>query len=165
MIRRPPRSTLFPYTTLFRSPEESERVWNGLLEAGKPLGLLPAGLGARNTLRLEAAFPLYGHELDEETTILEANLRWICKFEKGDFIGREALLEELRKGLRKKLVGLVMTDRGIARDGFPVLIGGEVAGGGTRGPSPPLLLKKNNPPHLPPPSAGWGGDGGGRVPR
>src|SRR2546422_6968279 len=151
MIRRPPRSTLFPYTTLFRSPEESERVWNGLLEAGKPLGLVPAGLGARNTLRLEAGFPLYGHELDEVTTILEANLRWICKFEKGDFIGREALLEESRKGLRKKLVGLVMTDRGIARDGFPVLIDGEVVGRGPTGRSPPPFYNNTAPRHQPPP--------------
>ncbi len=134
-------------------PEESERVWNGILEAGKPLGLVPAGLGARNTLRLEAGFPLYGHELDEETTILEANLRWICKFEKGDFIGREALLEESRKGLRKKLVGLVMTDRGIARDGFPVLIGGEVAGRVTSGSPAPFLRKNIALAYVPPQSA------------
>ena len=74
-------------------PGESEKVWNTLIEAGKPEGLVPAGLGARNTLRLEAGYPLYGHELDEETTLLEANLGWIAKLEKGEFIGRDALLE------------------------------------------------------------------------
>ncbi len=123
-------------------PAESERVWNGLLEAGKLEGLVPAGLGARNTLRLEAAYPLYGHELDPETTLLEANLGWICKTNKGDFIGRDSLLKQMQEGLRKKLVGFEMSDRGIARDGYPVLIDGEVVGHVTSG-SPAPFLKKN----------------------
>lgn len=123
-------------------PAESERVWNGLLEAGKLEGLVPAGLGARNTLRLEAAYPLYGHELDPETTLLEANLGWICKTNKGDFIGRNSLLKQMQEGLRKKLVGFEMSDRGIARDGYPVLIDGKVVGHVTSG-SPAPFLKKN----------------------
>ncbi len=123
-------------------PPESERVWTGLLEAGKPQGLVPAGLGARNTLRLEAGYALYGHELDEETTLLEANLGWISKFEKGDFIGRDALLGQSQKGTRKKLVGLEMTDRGIARDGYPVWSGGQKVGRVTSG-SPAPFVRKN----------------------
>lgn len=124
------------------SPEHSERVWTGLLEAGKPEGLVPAGLGARNTLRLEAGYALYGHELDKETTLLEANLGWIGKLDKGDFIGREPLQEQLEHGTRKKLVGFEMTDRGIARDGYAVWIEGKVAGRVTSG-SPAPFLKKN----------------------
>lgn len=123
-------------------PAASERVWNSLLEAGKPEGLLPAGLGARNTLRLEAAFPLYGHELDPETTLLEANLGWICKCEKGEFLGREALLAQKQHGTRKKLVGFEMIGPGIARDGYPVFIAGKPAGRATSG-SPAPFLKKN----------------------
>jgi aminomethyltransferase len=123
-------------------PEESERVWAGLLAAGRPHGLVPAGLGARNTLRLEASYLLYGHELDEETTLLEANLGWISKLEKGDFIGREALREQSLHGTRKKLVGLEMTDRGIARDGYPVWVDGNRVGRVTSG-SPAPFLKKN----------------------
>ncbi len=123
-------------------PEHSRRVWDALLEAGKPEGLIPCGLGARNTLRLEAAFPLYGHELDEQTTLLEAGLGWICKLAKGEFIGREALAAQREKGLRKKLVGIEMTDRGIARDGYEVLVGNERVGQVTSG-SPAPYLKKN----------------------
>ncbi|MBI1983576.1 MAG: glycine cleavage system aminomethyltransferase GcvT, partial [Acidobacteria bacterium] len=123
-------------------PEESERVWMKLLDAGKEEGLVPAGLGARNTLRLEAGYALYGHELDEDTTLLEANLGWICKLEKGDFIGRDALLRQRQAGLRKKLVGFEMTEPGIARDGYPVWIEGELAGRVTSG-SPAPFLKEN----------------------
>ncbi len=124
------------------SPEHSERVWTALLEAGGPRGLVPAGLGARNTLRLEAGYALYGHELDEETTLLEANLGWICKLQKDAFLGRDALLKQTKEGTRKKLVGFEMVDRGIARDGYPVLIDGKVAGRVTSG-SPAPFLKKN----------------------
>jgi aminomethyltransferase len=122
-------------------PAESEGVWNGLLEAGKPEGLAPAGLGARNTLRLEAGYPLYGHELDEETTLLEANLGWISKLDKGEFIGRKALAYQKQHGTRKKLVGFEMTDRGIARDGFPVWIDGRMVGRVTSGSYAPFLRK------------------------
>ncbi len=121
---------------------QSELVWKGWLEAGSAEGLVPAGLGARNTLRLEAAYPLYGHELDEETTLIEANLGWICKLDKGDFLGRDVLVKQRQQGTRKKLVGFEMTERGIARDGYPVLIDGGAAGHVTSG-SPAPFLKKN----------------------
>jgi len=124
------------------TPEESERLWNGLLDAGKSEGLVPAGLGARNTLRLEAGYALYGHELDEETTLLEANLGWISKLEKGEFLGREALLAEKRGGLRKKLVGFEMLDRAIARANYAVWAAGIEVGRVTSG-SPAPFLKKN----------------------
>jgi aminomethyltransferase len=123
-------------------PDESVGVWNALLEAGRTEGLIPAGLGARNTLRLEAAMALYGHELDEETTLLEANLGWIVKTEKGDFLGRDVLLEQREQGLRKKLVGFEMTERSIGRDGYPVWVEGRAVGKVTSG-SPAPFLKKN----------------------
>ncbi len=122
-------------------PAESARVWNGLLEAGKPEGLVAAGLGARNTLRLEAAYPLYGHELDEETTLLEASLGWIAKLEKGDFLGRDALVKQREQGVRKKLVGFEMTGHGIARDGFAVWMDGKSVGKVTSGSYAPFLRK------------------------
>jgi aminomethyltransferase len=122
-------------------PGESEKVWNTLIEAGRPKGLVPAGLGARNTLRLEAGYPLYGHELDEETTLLEANLGWIAKLEKGEFIGRDVLLEQRARGPRKKLVGFEMTSLGIARDGYNVYVEGKVAGGVTSGSYAPFLRR------------------------
>jgi len=132
------------------APTESEQVWDRLLAAGKPEGLVPAGLGARNTLRLEAAYPLYGHELDEETTLLEAGLGWICRFDKGDFIGRDALIEQKRRGTRKKLAGLEMADRGIARDGYPVWIDGRVVGRVTSGSYAPYLKKNIGLAYVPP---------------
>ena len=132
------------------SPAESERVWNALLEAGKPEGLIPAGLGARNTLRLEAAYPLYGHELDEETTLLEANLGWIAKLEKGNFLGREALAKQREQGVRKKLVGFEMTGHGIARDGFAVRMDGNPVGRVTSGSYAPFLKKGIGLAYVPP---------------
>lgn len=131
-------------------PSESVRVWNGLLEAGRGEGLIPAGLGARNTLRLEAGYALYGHELDEDTTLLEANLGWIAKLEKGDFIGRDALLRQEQEGLRKKLVGFEMIDRGIARDGYPVWIDGRAVGVVTSGSFVPFLKKNIGMAYVPP---------------
>jgi aminomethyltransferase len=122
-------------------PAESEKVWNTLIKAGRPEGLLPAGLGARNTLRLEAGYLLYGHELDEETTLLEANLGWIAILEKGEFIGRDVLLEQRAQGPRKKLVGFEMTSQGIARDGYNVYAEGKIAGGVTSGSYAPFLKK------------------------
>jgi aminomethyltransferase len=122
-------------------PAESEKVWNTLIDAGRPEGLVPAGLGARNTLRLEAAYPLYGHELDEETTLLEANLGWIAKLEKGEFIGRDFLLQQRAQGIRKKLVGFEMTSQGIARDGYSVYVEGKIAGCVTSGSYAPFLKR------------------------
>jgi aminomethyltransferase len=132
------------------SPVESERVWSQLLEAGKPEGLIAVGLGARNTLRLEAAYPLYGHELDKETTLLEANLGWICKLDKGEFLGRDALLKQRQQGTPKKLVGFEMTERAIARDGYSVLVDGQAVGRVTSGSYAPYLKKNIGLAYLPP---------------
>jgi aminomethyltransferase len=123
-------------------PAASADLWNRLLEAGGEEGLIPAGLGARNTLRLEAGYALYGHELDEETTLLEANLGWITKLEKGDFLGRDVLLRQRGQGTAKKLIGFEMIDRAPARDGFSVWVNGKKAGKVTSG-SPAPYLKKN----------------------
>jgi aminomethyltransferase len=130
---------------LYFSLEHSEKIWNNLLEAGRAEGLIPCGLGARNTLRLEAGMCLYGHEIDDTTTVWEANLGWICKLDKGDFLGRDALIAQKQTGVRRTLVGFEMRDRLIARDGYPITVGaGAVANNGrvTSG-SPAPFLKKN----------------------
>ena len=127
---------------IYFSPEHSESVWNGILEAGGPLGLLPAGLGARNTLRLEAKRLLYGNDMDGTTSLLEAGLGWIVKFDKGEFIGRDALLEQKQKGVKRRLAGFEMHGRDIARDHYPVFVNGSEAGHVTSG-SPSITLKKN----------------------
>ncbi len=127
---------------IYFAPEYSELMWAALLEAGTEEGMLPCGLGARNTLRLEAAMCLYGHEIDETTTPWEAGLGWICKTTKGDFLGREILIQQKGKGVDRSLIGFEMQDRLIARDGCPVSIGGAPAGRVTSG-SPAPYLKKN----------------------
>lgn len=130
---------------IYAAPEEAPRIWDKILDAGRydtPEGVLPCGLAARNTLRLEAGMALYGHEIDETTTLLEANLGWICKLNKGDFVGREALARQKEEGVRRKLVGFEVTERGIARDEQDVYIEGERAGRVTSG-SPAPYLKKN----------------------
>lgn len=127
---------------IYFDPGESERIWNKIIEAGQPLGLLPCGLAARNTLRLEAKMALYGHEIDDTTTPLEADLAWICKLGKGEFLGRDVLAAQKEQGLTRKLVGFEVLDKGIARDGYPVLIGDQQVGHVTSG-SPAPFLKKN----------------------
>jgi aminomethyltransferase len=130
---------------IYASPDKAEQLWATILDAGNfgsDNGVLPCGLAARNTLRLEAGMCLYGHEIDETTTLLEANLGWITKLNKGDFIGREKLATQKEQGLKRKLVGFEVTDRGIARDGQNVLINGDVVGSVTSG-SPAPFLKKN----------------------
>jgi aminomethyltransferase len=109
---------------LFVDWADGVTVWNALLEAGRGRGLVPAGLGARDTLRLEAGMPLYGQELDRETTPFEANLGRVVKLDKGDFVGR-APLESAKDSPRKTLVGLKITGRGIARTGYPVYLPGQ----------------------------------------
>ncbi|HSK62691.1 MAG TPA: glycine cleavage T C-terminal barrel domain-containing protein, partial [Pyrinomonadaceae bacterium] len=121
------------------------KLWTRMLEAGNfgaDDGVLPCGLAARNTLRLESGMALYGHEIDETTTLYEANLGWICKLDKGDFIGREALVQQKADGIKRKLVGFEVTDRGIARDDHEIIIGEQRAGKVTSG-SPAPFLKKN----------------------
>jgi aminomethyltransferase len=114
-------------------------VWDALLETGKAYGLQPAGLGCRDTLRFEASMPLYGHELSAEITPLEAGLSRFVSFEKGDFIGRQALLEQREKGLHRKLIGFEMIGRGVARAGYPVCFAGKVIGAVTSGSVAPSL--------------------------
>ncbi|HKV03806.1 MAG TPA: glycine cleavage system aminomethyltransferase GcvT [Candidatus Acidoferrales bacterium] len=118
----------------------SEEVWKKVLEAGREFGIVPCGLGARNTLRLEARMALYGHEISDEINVWEAGLDRYCKMDKGDFIGRAALARAKEAGLRRTLVGLEMVDRGIARDGYRCLNeAGEPVGIVTSGsPSPTL---------------------------
>jgi len=123
----------------------SARVWGEVLAAGEEFGIQPCGLGARNTLRLESAMALYGHEISDTLNVFEAGLGRYCKLDKGsDFVGREALLKVQEDGgPAKKLVGLEMVERGIGRDGYPLLsLAGEKIGEVTSG-SPAPFLKKN----------------------
>ena len=127
---------------IYVPPAESARLWNELIEAGREFGIKPCGLGARNTLRLEAKMALYDHEIDASISPLEADLAWIVKFEKGDFVGRDALAKQKEQGLTRKLVGFEMRGRGIARDGYEVYLDGKPAGWVTSG-SPAPALNKN----------------------
>lgn len=126
---------------IYCSPAEAEFLWNTLMEAGKPYGLLPAGLGCRDTLRFEAGLPLYGHELSAEITPLEAGLPRFVKLEKGIFNGSEALARQKEAGLKRKVVGMVVTGRGIARAEYPVLAAGRRIGTVTTGSYAPTLDK------------------------
>jgi len=127
---------------LYCSAEQVGTLWDALLDAGKATGLLPAGLGARDTLRLEAGYCLYGHELTEEITPLEAGLGWTVKLDKGvDFIGRDALVAEKAQGLRRKLVGVELTERGVPRADYPIQQGGATVGALTSGGMAPTLNK------------------------
>jgi len=127
---------------IYFPPEHSEKLWVDLLEEGSSYGMLPCGLGARNTLRLEASMCLYGHEIDSTTTPWEAGLGWICKLEKGEFLGRDFLVRQKQQGVERALVGFEMEDRLIARDGCLISIAGHQAGRVTSG-SPAPFLKKN----------------------
>lgn len=120
-------------------PATAPKLWGALLEAGEEHGLIPCGLGARDTLRLEAAMPLYGHELTAEITPLEAVLGRFVKLDKAGFIGREALLAQKEAGLMRKRVGLELLDRGIAREGATVLAGEQAVGHVTSGTMAPWL--------------------------
>jgi aminomethyltransferase len=122
----------------------SARVWNEVLAAGDEFGMIPCGLGARNTLRLESAMALYGHEISETINVLEAGLGRYAKLDKPAFVGRDALLEVQNEGgPKRKLIGLEMIDRGIARDGYPVATLNGVKIGEVTSGSPAPFLKKN----------------------
>ncbi len=129
---------------IYANVEYAAQLWNKLLETGNygfDNGILPAGLAARNTLRLESAMSLYGHEISDEITPLEANLGWICKLNT-DFLGKDALVKIKEDGLKRQLVGFEMTDKGIARDDFDVYVDDKKVGYVTSG-SPAPYLKKN----------------------
>jgi aminomethyltransferase len=107
---------------LYVEPADAPSLWRTILDQGRPKGLLPAGLGARDTLRFEASMSLYGNDIDHTTTPLEAGLGWIVKFKKGDYIGRDVLERQKKEGVERKLVGFELHERGIARHGYPVLL-------------------------------------------
>jgi aminomethyltransferase len=126
---------------IYIAPEHAERIWNAILEAGQEFGIKPCGLGARNTLRLEAKMALYGHEIHASITPYEADLAWIVKMNKGDFVGKAALAKQKEKGITRKLVGFEMIGRGIGRDGYEVYLDGTAAGWVTSGGPSPTLNK------------------------
>jgi aminomethyltransferase len=126
---------------LYLAPDRAAEVWRRLLREGRDVGLLPAGLGARDTLRLEAGMALYGHELDESTTPLEAGLSWVVKLDGADFLGRQALLRQREEGVERRLVGFDVTARGIARQGHGVRVGERLVGTVTSGTWSPTLEK------------------------
>lgn len=126
---------------IYSAAEGAQSLWQEILAAGRNEGLLPAGLGARDTLRFEAGLPLYGQEISQDITPLEAGLGWFVKLNKEGFIGREALKEQKEHGLKRKLVGLDMIDRGVPRSHFDVQADGEVIGFVTTGSYSPTLKK------------------------
>jgi glycine cleavage system T protein (aminomethyltransferase) len=137
----------------------SEDVWEKVMYAGREFGIIPCGLGARNTLRLEARLSLYGHEISEKINVWEAGLDRFCKMEKGDFIGRAALDRAKGAGLTRTLVGLEMVDRGIARDGYRCMdAAGEVIGAVTSGSPSPTLGRNIALAFVPPPMAALGSE-------
>ena len=134
---------------VFVPPASAERVWDAILQAGKAAGVVPAGLGARDTLRLEAAMRLYGNDMDETTTVLEADLGWIVGWKKASFMGDEALRRQKETGVGRKLAGFDVTDRAIARHGYDVYVDGAKAGVVTSGTQTPFLKKAIGMAYLP----------------
>ena len=134
---------------IFVPPQSADRVWLALLEAGRAAGVIPCGLGARDTLRLEAAMRLHGNDIDDTTTPLEADLGWMVGWNKGDFLGADVLRRQKAEGLQRKLVGFEMLDRGIARHGYDVCVGGAVVGRVTSGTQTPYLKKAIGMAYLP----------------
>ncbi|MDX1421040.1 MAG: glycine cleavage system aminomethyltransferase GcvT [Rubricoccaceae bacterium] len=131
-----------PGLEIYCEAEKAAVVWDALLTAGAEHDLRPAGLGARDTLRLEAGYCLYGHELDDETTPLEAGLGWVVKLDASDFVGRDALRRQKEEGLARKLVGFVMEERGIPREGYRIADAeGSAIGRVTSGSQSPVLGK------------------------
>ena len=122
-------------------PAQAERVWNALLEAGRGVDLRPCGLGARDTLRLEAAMRLCGSDMDDRTSVLEAGLGWIVGWKKDDFQGADVLRWQKGHGLDRKLVPFEMKERAIARHGYPVVHDGQTVGVVTSGTQTPFLKK------------------------
>jgi len=128
---------------------QPEKIWDAIMDRGKAYGLLPVGLGARDTLRLEAKLMLYGNDIDETTTVLEADLGWLVKFQKNGFLGKEALLKQKEEGIKRKIIGFELLDRGIARSHYPVFIKGEKVSEVTSGIFSPYLKKSIGLTYLP----------------
>lgn len=126
---------------IYTTDPEPGILWDSIIAEGTPLGLLPVGLGARDTLRLEAKLMLYGNDITDKTTVLEADLKWIVKFQKGDFLGKTVLEKQLAEGLTKKLVGFELVDRGIARPHYPAYVGGTKVADVCSGTFAPFLKK------------------------
>ncbi|MFI5183771.1 MAG: glycine cleavage system aminomethyltransferase GcvT [Vicinamibacteria bacterium] len=143
---------------IFVAPDRAAALWDALLEAGRGRGLVPAGLGARDTLRLEARMCLYGNDMDETTSLVEAGLGWIVSLDpaKGDFIGRETLESQKKDGVSRKLVGFEMVGRGIARHGYPVYVAEDLVGSVCSGTYAPFLQKNIGLCYLPTPRAAIG---------
>jgi len=124
---------------LYMPADGAVQLWKAIIEAGTPHGLIPAGLGARDSLRLEVGYALYGNDLDDQHTTLESGLGWITKLDKGDFIGREALAAQKEAGVEQRLVGMKLTERCFPRPGYPILVDGVEAGIVTSGTVSPSL--------------------------
>ncbi len=136
---------------LYHDASQAPRLWNAILEAGRAEGALPIGLGARDTLRLEASFCLYGHELTDDITPLEAGLGWSVKLDKGvDFLGREALARQKAEGLKRKRIGIEMLDRQVCRAGYALLANGQQIGELTSGTIGPTIEKTIGMGYVPP---------------
>jgi aminomethyltransferase len=134
---------------IFIPPQSADRVWQSILSAGQDAGVVPCGLGARDTLRLEAGMRLYGNDIDRTTTVLEAGLDWIVGKEKNDFIGAAALRGQREQGVSRKLVGFDMIEPGIARHGHGVYVDGERVSAVTSGTQTPFLKKAIGMTYLP----------------
>ena len=134
---------------IFVPPSGADHVWGAILQAGQTAGVIPAGLGARDTLRLEAAMRLYGNDMDDTTTVLEADLGWIVGWKKDGFIGADVLHRQKQDGVARKLVGFEVLDRAIARHGYDAYVGGAKAGVVTSGTQTPYLKKAIGMAYLP----------------
>jgi aminomethyltransferase len=141
---------------LFCRPGDATALWDTLLEAGRAEQIQPAGLGCRDTLRLEMAYRLYGSDMDDQASPLEAGLGWVVKLDKGEFVGRAALLRQKEAGLTRKLVGFRLTQAGIARHGHPVVQDGRPIGQVTSGTRSPSLESSIGLAYLPPALAAEG---------
>jgi aminomethyltransferase len=141
---------------MFCPSADAPRLWDAILEAGAHEKVMPCGLGARDSLRLEMAYRLYGQDMTDDTTPLEAGLGWVVKLDKGDFVGRAALVRQKEQGLARKLVGFVLTDPGIARHGYPVLQDGRKVGEVTSGTKSPTLKLPIGLAYVPPALAAEG---------
>jgi len=134
---------------VYTTSAQPAAILEEIMKAGRPLGLLPIGLGARDTLRLEAKLMLYGNDIDDTTTVLEADLKWIIKFKKGDFLGRDVLEKQLTEGIKRKIVGFELIEKGIPRPHYPVFADGQKAGQVTSGTFSPFLKKSIGLVYLP----------------